>query len=112
MAMMRMLMAMMMIMMGWFWLMMIIITDDSEGDDEDDGFHNNYDDDDNDFLVTDTHIVKQIKAICREHAEEGPKDSSSNLEKIFLTKSPMQALYNLEVRVIIKSTTLSLRTLI
>lgn len=47
--------------------------------------------------VVDTHIVKQIKAICHDHAEQGSKDSLENLEKIFLTKSPMQALYNLEV---------------
>ena len=48
------------------------------------------------FSIVDTHIVKQIKAICCEHADQGSKDVQ-NLEKIFLTKSPMQALYNLEV---------------
>ncbi|XP_031549243.1 probable ubiquitin carboxyl-terminal hydrolase FAF-X isoform X2 [Actinia tenebrosa] len=50
-----------------------------------------------DLIPSDAHIVKQVKSICHDHADQGSKDSLQNLEKIFLTKSPMQALYNLEV---------------
>lgn len=50
-----------------------------------------------DLIPSDTYIVNQIKAICHEHTENGSTGAKSGLENIFLTKSPMQALYNLEV---------------
>lgn len=52
-----------------------------------------------DLIPSDTHIVNQIKATCHEQQQNTSKDNKSGLEKIFLTKSPTQALYNLEVSV-------------
>ena len=52
------------------------------------------------ILTLDVETINQIKAVCHDLAHNG-NQSNTNLETFFFSQSPIQVLYNLEVRYLV-----------